>query len=159
MNPHLTPPARGRSRLALTLGAMSLVLPFSLALADEPASIPWREDYATAMEEARSSDRLLWIQFTGPWCPNCTRMERDSFAHPPIVEHSVRTYVPLKLRSDLNEELAATLSLTAIPATVIVAPNRDIVALHQGYLGPEELDGLLRDCKARSSPAPAAEKP
>ncbi len=46
-----------------------------------------------AMEDARAANRLLWIQFTGPWCPNCTRMERDSFPHPAIVEHSQRSYV------------------------------------------------------------------
>ena len=56
--------------------------------AEEPAAIAWREDYAGAMENARAGNRLLWIQFTGPWCPNCTRMERDSFPSPTIIEHS-----------------------------------------------------------------------
>ena len=102
------------------------------------------------MENARAGNRLLWIQFTGPWCPNCTRMERDSFPSPTIIEHSERSFVPLKLASDLNAELVAAFNLTAIPATVIVAPNRDIISFHQGYLGPEELDGLLRESQRDS---------
>ena len=91
-------------------------------------------------KHARTGNRLLWIQFTGPWCPNCTRMERDSFPHPAIVEHSQRSFLPLKLRSDLNEQLVAAFNLTAIPATIIVAPNRDVIGFHQGYLGPDDLD-------------------
>ncbi len=59
----------------------------------------------------------------------------------------------------MNAELVAALNLTAIPATVIVAPNRDIISLHQGYLGPEELDGLLRESQARFAPEPAPGRP
>ena len=159
MNPHVKRPKRARSRFALALGVLGLLFPRQVACADEPAAIAWRDDYAGAMEDARAGNRLLWIQFTGPWCPNCTRMENDSFPHPAIVEHAQRSYVPLKLRSDLNEQLVAAFNLTAIPATVVVAPNRDIIAFHQGYLGPQELDGLLRDCHARVSAGPEPAPP
>ncbi len=157
MNSHVIWPSRAAVQLAL--GVICLVIPPRHACALEPTAIAWRDDYATAMEDARATNRLLWIQFTGPWCPNCTRMERDSFPSPTIIEHSERSFVPLKLRSDVNSELVAALNLTAIPATVIVAPNRDIISFHQGYLGPEELDGLLRESQARFAPEPAAQRP
>ena len=67
------------------------------------------------LEECRAANRLLWIQFTGPWCPNCTRMEQDSFFHPAIIEHSAHSFLPVKLRSDLNEQLVAALGLTGHP--------------------------------------------
>ncbi len=159
MIPHFHRPIRAVLRLALALGVIYLMIPHPFARGGEPNSIDWRDDYAAAMADARAANRLLWIQFTGPWCPNCTRMERDSFPHPTIVEHSQRSFVALKLRSDLNEQLVAAFNLTAIPATIVVAPNRDIIALHQGFLGPEELDGLLRDCQGRVSPRPADESP
>ena len=80
----------------------------SIAGAAEPDPIAWRDDYGSALEEARAANRLLWIQFTGPWCPNCTRMERDSFPHPVVVQHARESFVPLKLRSDVHEQLALT---------------------------------------------------
>ncbi len=98
--------------------------------------ISWRTDYARALEEARTRNQLLWIQFTGPWCPNCTRMEQDSFAHPAIREHARRSFVPVKLRSDVNEQLALSFELSGLPATVIVAPSRQVILVRQGYLGP-----------------------
>jgi len=124
-------------------------------VAAEPESIAWREDYSSALDEATAANRLLWIQFTGPWCPNCTRMERDSFPHPAVVEHSRASFVPVKLRSDVHEQLALSFNLSGLPATIIVAPSREIVAMHQGYLGPAEFDAFLRDSLSRRPAKPA----
>ena len=57
--------------------------------------------------------------------------------------------MPLKLRSDVHEQLALDFNLSGLPATIVVAPNREVVASQQGYLGPAELDSFLRDCLAR----------
>ncbi len=120
------------------------------ARSEQPDSIRWREDYASALQEAKTADRLLWIQFTGPWCPNCTRMERDSFPAPPIVQHAQESFIPVKLRTDVYEQLALSFNLSAIPASIVVAPSREVVAVQQGYLGPAELDGFLKEACARS---------
>jgi YHS domain-containing protein len=161
MNPHVIWPNRVGPRLALAIaiGSICLIIPHQVARGGDPAAIDWRDDYGAALEESRSTNRLLWIQFTGPWCPNCTRMERDSLGDPSIVDRSRQSFVALKVRSDLNADLAAAFNLTAIPATVIVAPNRDVVSFHQGYLGPDELDGLLREGQARLSTKPVQEQP
>jgi YHS domain-containing protein len=124
----------------------------------EPDPISWRGDYAGALEEAKAANRLLWIQFTGPWCPNCTRMERESFPDPAIIQHARVSFVPLKLRSDVHEQLALGFNLSGLPATVIVAPSREVVVVRQGYLGPDELDALLREVLAgRRAPLPRGE--
>ena len=154
MTRHPVRPDRVVSAVWLTITAIGFGLHAAPARSDEPATIVWREDYASALGDAQAANSLLWIQFTGPWCPNCTRMERDSFPNSAIVEHSQRSFLPVKLRSDLNEQLVAAFNVTAIPATIVVAPNRDIIGFHQGYLGPAELDALLRDCIERSAPAP-----
>jgi YHS domain-containing protein len=136
--------------LSILLGALLAAMTPALVVATEPDSdaIAWRVDYAGALEEARAANRLLWIQFTGPWCPNCTRMERDSFPDPAIIQHARRSFVPLKLRSDVHEQLALSFDLSALPATVILAPTRQVVAIRQGYLAREELDGLLSEVLA-----------
>lgn len=129
---------------------ISIFGPATLFAAEpEPGEISWRTDYAQAFEEARGRNLLLWIQFTGPWCPNCRRMEDDSFPHSAVREDAGRSFIPVKLRSDVNEELALGFNLSGLPATVIVAPSREVVAIHQGYLGPNDLDKLLDESVAR----------
>ena len=97
MTPHPVRPDRVVSAISFAVVTLCLAFPDRPVRSEEPASIAWRDDYASALDDARTSNRLLWIQFTGPWCPNCTRMERDSFPQPAIVEHSQRSFLPLKL--------------------------------------------------------------
>jgi YHS domain-containing protein len=140
--------SRAKMHCAVVLASFCLALHVAAGVAAEEKdadSIPWRSDYASALEEASSSKQLLWIQFTGHWCPNCTRMEQDSFPHPAIRDAARRSFVPVKLRADVYEELALGFGLSALPATVIVAPTRQVLAVRQGYLGPVELGELLRD--------------
>jgi YHS domain-containing protein len=127
------------------MGAFCASVISSPARATEAVPIAWREDYGGALEEARVSNRLVWIQFTGPWCPNCLRMERDSFPDADVIDHTQRSYVPLKLRSDVHERLALSFNLSGLPATVLVAPTREVLAVRQGYLGPDELDQVLSE--------------
>ena len=118
-------------------------------LALEPEAITWRKDYGRAIEEARVANRLLWIQFTSSWCPNCTRMERESFPHPAIVQHARDSFVPVMLRADVHEQLALGFNLSGLPATVIVSSSREILASHQGFLGPAEFEAFLRESLSR----------
>jgi len=82
-------------------------------------------------------------------------MERDSFAQRAIIQYARQSFVPLKLRSDVHEQLALNFNLSALPATIIIAPDREVIAIQQGYLGPAELDSFLRDCLARRTGKPA----
>jgi YHS domain-containing protein/thiol-disulfide isomerase/thioredoxin len=141
-----------RTRQRSAISALSVVAVISCASmslpsarATEPVPISWRDDYGGALEEAKSSNRLLWIQFTGPWCPNCVRMERDSFPDADVIDHAQRSFVPLKLRSDVHERLALGFDVSGLPATVLVTPTREVIAIRQGYLGPDELERVLSE--------------
>jgi YHS domain-containing protein len=139
------------------LAASSLLAGAPAASEPSADAIPWRDDYGSALAEARQSGRLLWIQFTGPWCPNCTRMEQDSFGRPAILGRARDGFVPVKLRSDANEELAVGFGLTGIPASVVVDPSLRVLDVHQGYLGPDELDAFLGRASAMHHPKPDAD--
>jgi YHS domain-containing protein len=137
--------AASASSLAAGAFCASMVLLSTPARSTEPTPIAWRDDYGGALQEAGATNRLVWIQFTGPWCPTCLRMERDSFPDADVIGHAQRSFVPLKLRSDVHERLALGFNLSAVPATVLIAPTREIVAIRQGYLGPDELEQVLRE--------------
>src|SRR5438874_1627151 len=100
-------PAPRRIRVGLgALMAFSLLgsTPNHIAkAADDARKINWREDLGQAQAEARSRDLLLWLQFTGPWCINCRRMDRATFVHSGVVAESRERFVPVKLRSDEHE--------------------------------------------------------
>src|SRR3954470_22819714 len=68
----------------LAFGSLGPGAPRRSPAADEARKIAWRTDLAQAQAEARSRNLLLWIQFTGPWCINCRRMDRATFVHAPV---------------------------------------------------------------------------
>src|SRR5580700_4988966 len=90
------------SALSIAAGMLCASMMAHPVRATEPTPISWREDYGGALEEAKATNRLVWIQFTGPWCPNCMRMERDSFPDADVIDHAQRSFIPLKLRSDVH---------------------------------------------------------
>lgn len=120
------------------------ILPTSQALgADDDQKILWRSTLAEAQIEAKSVDRLLWIQFTGPWCINCRRMDRSTFNQTNLIRRSREDFVAVKLRSDEYESLAQSLGLSTLPATVIVRPDGNVVEKMEGYADAEEFDRFL----------------
>ena len=155
MNNHTTRP--GRVGLVVVL-ALGMVAPFAgrpcLASDDPTKKVNWREDLAQAQAEAKSRDLLLWIQFTGPWCINCRRMDRATFVHAGVVLRSREQFVPVKLRSDEHEALAVSLGLTSLPSTVIVRPNGEVVEKYEGYIEPETFDVTLGEVLRREGRSP-----
>jgi thioredoxin-related protein len=141
----------------VALVAFGLVGPIAVRpsnAADDPKKIAWREDLAQAQVEAKSRDLLLWLQFTGPWCINCRRMDRATFVHAGVVGQSRGQFVPVKLRSDEHEALAQTLGLTSLPSTVIVRPNGEVVEKYEGYIEPETFEAVLASVLRREGRSP-----
>ena len=146
------------SRL-VRVGLFALLAPSLISVdltlaADETPKIEWRQDLASAQAEARSRDLLLWMQFTGPWCINCRRMDRATFVHTGVVARSRDQFVPIKLRSDEYEALALNLGLTSLPSTVIVRPNGEIVEKYEGFVEPDTFDVTLREVLRRENRLP-----
>ena len=146
-------PSRVGLLALVAIGLAGPLAPKALA-AEEARKIAWRDDLAKAQAEAKSRDLLLWIQFTGPWCINCRRMDRSTFAHAAVVNSSRDRFVPVKLRSDEYENLAQSLGLTSLPSTVIVRPNGEVVEKFEGYGEPEEFEGFLGSVLHREGRSP-----
>jgi YHS domain-containing protein len=122
-----------------------VVLTFGTAAAEPPHhhTIPWRADLARAKAEAQARGLPLWIQFTGPWCHSCRRLDSEVFTRPELVATARDRFVPIKLRSDEHEALALGFGLSVLPSTVIVSPRGEVIAKHEGYADLETFRAFL----------------
>jgi YHS domain-containing protein len=123
------------------------------AQSPDAGPIPWRGDLGTARAEAASLGRLVWVQFAGPWCHNCHRMDRETFTNPAVLGDAVSHFIPVRLRSDHHEDLALSYGLSALPATVILRPTGEVVSTAQGYRDPGSFTGFLRHAMEREGRA------
>jgi thioredoxin-related protein/YHS domain-containing protein len=154
MNHPQNRPGRAGLVASLAIGLVGSLTFVAASIAEEPKKINWREDLGQAQAEAKSRDLLLWIQFTGPWCINCRRMDRSTFVHPGVVNYSADSFIPLKLRSDEHEALALSLGLSSLPSTVIVRPDGEVVAKYEGYVEAETFEVTLADVLRREGRSP-----
>ncbi len=152
MNRLTTRPGRAGYSLLALLGLLSLADPPTVAGSD-PRGVSWRADLGSAQAEAKSRGLPLWVQFTGPWCPNCRRMDRGAFLDPLVVAASRDRFVPVKLRADEYESLALSLGLSSLPATVIVRPTGQVVDKWEGYGDAEVFLAFLESTLARDDRA------
>jgi YHS domain-containing protein len=148
-------------RLSWVAPALAVALGWIFSLngpshASDPRSIDWRADLPRARSEAGSRNRLVWLQFTGPWCQNCRRMEAESFTDPRVIGHAGSDFIPVKLRADEHEELALGFGLSCLPATVILRASGEVVAKVQGYLGAESYLEFLQGTLTRDGRLPSA---
>jgi YHS domain-containing protein/thioredoxin-related protein len=147
-------PSRAGIVATLAIGLVGSLSLTPTSVAEDAKKIVWREDLGQAQAEAKSRNLLLWIQFTGPWCINCRRMDRSTFVHPGVVNQAQDLFVPVKLRSDEHEALAMSLGLTSLPSTVIVRPNGEVVEKYEGYIEPETFEITLATVLRREDRSP-----
>jgi hypothetical protein len=149
------PRARG---LGIAL-ACWLAIAGPAALAGGPETIAWRTDLRAAEVEARAQNRLLWIQFTGAWCPNCVRLERESFVDPRIVGHARQSFIPVRITSDQHEELVERFRLEGIPATIVLSPAGQVITRHEGYVDATTFGAFLERALIQAGRMPGPQGP
>lgn len=109
-----------------------------------PAPIPWRTNFDSALREAKARERPLWIQFTGPWCIFCRKMDRETFVVPEIVALSRDDFIPVKIRGDEREDLVQYFGIGGLPATIILAPDgTTMLGRREGFADGAEFLGFL----------------
>jgi len=134
-----------------------------MALAASPvfAHPGWLTDYKQAQEEAKTSKKLVLMNFTGSdWCGWCIRLDREVFTKPEFQEYAKNKLVLLevdfprmkKLSPDeksQNEQLARKYRVQGFP-TIVVLDGEGRMVGELGYTpgGPSafiaELEKLPR---------------
>lgn len=147
------PPCVIRCALLVSGTILGLLLGSTRALGGPPGTIPWRNSFESAQAEARASGRPLWVQFTGPWCVFCLKMERTVFNQPDIITTARDQFIPVKVRGDNREDLIERFSISGLPATVILTPDGREVARQEGYLDPNPFRALLASAQPPRKPA------
>jgi protein disulfide-isomerase len=138
-------PAPVAVRLSLLIVALSPAAPAR-------AQVAWRAPFESARAEAAANARPLLVQFTGPWCVYCLRMDRETFARPDVAALAGAEFVPVKVRADERPDLMEHFGVSRLPTTIVLAPDGRPLLRRDGYADPGTYLALLA---AARPPAPA----
>jgi thiol-disulfide isomerase/thioredoxin len=120
------------SGVALSLAAESAEAapPFA---ASPVQKIRWNYSLKAAHRIAIEQDKPLLIVFGASWCTFCHKLERETLGDKRITAVIERDFIPVHLDFDRDAKVAKILEVERLPCTVILSPQADLLAKHEGY--------------------------
>lgn len=112
------------------LAAAALCGSFAISHA---AEIVWRKSYGDAIAESQLTQKPILVQFKAKWCTACTQMSLKTLAESKVAEYVNRAFIPLQIDADEHPDLVSSFSVESLPASLVVAPNRKILARLEGF--------------------------
>jgi thioredoxin-related protein len=111
----------------------------------------WQSDYKKAQTEAKTGNKLLFLEFTGSdWCGYCILFDREILSQPQFTEYAKKNLVLMeidfprrKAQTDAtrrqNQELAAQYQIEAFPTILVLNGDGKPVWRFEGYFpdGPD----------------------
>jgi len=120
------------------------------ATATGPSSTAWKTDYQKAQEEAKTSHKLVLLNFTGSdWCGWCTQLDRVILNQQQFKEYASKNLVlvvidfprrngpvwkgqSVELKKQ-NMELADKFNVEGLPTLVVLSSDGKTVWRYEGY--------------------------
>jgi protein disulfide-isomerase len=115
------------------------------------AETGWETDLKKAQEQAKSSKKLVFLDFTGSdWCSYCIRLDKDILSKPEFKDYANKNLVLVEIdfprakdqSMDLqkqNRELAEKYQIQGFPTIVVLNGDGQRLWKYEGYFpgGPD----------------------
>lgn len=127
--------------LPRTIAVLMLsLLTVAAMFAAEPApnAVRWEHDLLKARTNAEKSGRPLLIVFGAEWCTFCKKMEATTLADPVMAREINAAFVPVHLDFDEQRKVAQALEIEAIPCSIVLSIDAEVLARHDGFAKPDE---------------------
>ncbi len=131
-------------RLQIPTALFAVLLALSALSPSQAQEIPWQAGLDAALREAERTGRPVIAYVTSNHCPHCTRMERDTLSNRDVQGAILSGFVPLYINADVDAATAGRLGVRGVPSTVIISPERRILAKGDGYVEPKRFLTWLR---------------
>ena len=135
--------------MARSLAVVALCL-FALPVS---AQSPWREDYDSALADAKQSGKPVLLDFGASWCGPCQTLEKQVFPDRAVRALLTRDYIAVKVNCDDGSRVADQYHVRSLPTLIVLSPEGQEVARRSGSAGAPEIAQWLNQHKGRSAVA------
>ena len=99
-------------------------------------------DLVAAQKVAKSTRKLVMIDFKAEWCGPCKMLDRTTWKDENVISTLKDKAVAVKVDVDENSELAAKYSIHSLPTVIFVDGNGNEVSRFIGY---RDAEGFLKE--------------
>ena len=93
--------------------------------------IEWYQDLTKAKEQARDTDRLVWLHFTADWCIPCKRLDSFALKNSSVIRAADQNTVAVKIDADAQAALVKQLDVPRIPYDIVMTPSGRVILNRQ----------------------------
>lgn len=134
---------------AASISLFSFIAAAAAAEEEKKSLITWRPSLVSALGEAGSSDRPVFLQLSSEACHYCQLLESTTFVDKDVVGIINTSYVPVKLNPETDMSVIAKYGITSLPSMLVIRANNEVVEKIPGYGdGPAYSAILKRALKA-----------
>ncbi len=124
--------------IVLSAGAPSL---FAAQARNE--GIQWM-DYAEGQQRSEAENKKVFLIFKADWCRYCLQMEKETFQDPTVIAYVNRNFVPIRVDSDRQQDIAAEYGVRGLPSTWFISADGDRIGNRPGYIPADEMLRILK---------------
>jgi uncharacterized protein YyaL (SSP411 family) len=100
--------------------------------------INWRDNWDSALQEAKKEDRRILLELYMDGCPHCARLHSETHADEKVVQAINDKYIPIKLEGRQNMDIVKKFNVTGAPTTLLFSPDGEEKHRFAGYYAPPE---------------------
>lgn len=148
--------------LQYILSFLVLLLIHSFAFSQEKAGGInfFHGSFKEALEQAKSQDKLLFMDAYTTWCGPCKRMSANTFPDPAVGEYYNTNFINIKVDMEKEEgpKLAQTYSVGSYPTLLYLDGDGKVVYRTSGMRGPEDFIDLGKEVMKKLDKSAGFEK-
>lgn len=129
--------------LGVILVATAVVLAVfgqSIVTSDQSnVSVNWHTDLNSALQEAKNTNKSIFIDFYGEGCSYCKQLSENTLSDSSVEKKLNQDYVAVKINTNQNPNLSSQYKIYELPTLVILNSNGQEIKRQEGYVSANQL--------------------
>lgn len=114
-------------------GQVAVAKPVGVIPNAVPTTVQWQPNLQAAHRLSQQTGRPMLLVFGASWCHFCHKLEDETLGDPRMASYVNSMFVPVHLDLDQDERVAKILGVHAVPATIVLSPQAELVGRHDGF--------------------------
>ena len=116
--------------------------------------IEWSDNIDQAIVQSQQLNKPMLLKVSTDWCGYCKKMQRETFSDAGIMNQISANFIPVYVDGDKHKALIQQLGVRTFPTTLVVAPNRQVLANITGFRNAQQLSNDLAKISAPQGQQP-----
>jgi thiol:disulfide interchange protein DsbD len=99
----------------------------------------WNTDLNAALQEAKKSNKTVFVDFYADWCPYCRELDEKTFSDPQVQQKLVQNYIMVKINVDQNPTPSSEYKVYSLPTLLVLSADGQEIRRIEGYQAPVQL--------------------